>query len=72
MSHQDLIDLALQVPCAYCKVEPDVWCKTYTGHRATFLHQSRSHPVYMAYGNGYSDGVEDVRSAPHWHGLATR
>lgn len=61
MSFEELNDLALEVPCPYCKAPTGQWCTTSGGHNASYLHASRRWPVDQAYGMGYIEGEHDAK-----------
>lgn len=56
MSHTDDIEeLALRYPCAYCRTGIGYWCRTKSGRLATMLHTGRTWPLHNAWGAGYQE-----------------
>lgn len=63
----DLEDLALTMPCPYCRTEATYWCTTVTsGDLATRLHASRVWPFQQAFSLGYKDAMVDAKAYPEW------
>lgn len=56
----DLDDLILSIPCAYCGMWSHERCVTTSG-RATTPHGPRRNPIYSAYGLGYTDYEKYLR-----------
>jgi hypothetical protein len=61
MSWKDLHDIAIDlIICPLCNALSGDWCKTVTGRRAKYPHESRMWPVRQAYALGWEDGKEDT------------
>lgn len=54
-----LRDLVLSIPCARCEAKPGQPCTTVSGKNAGREHSARQDPIWLAYGEGYTDAEED-------------
>ena len=59
MKNETVEDIALDSICARCNAEPQQWCTTSSGARASYLHSARIDPVRRGEGAGYLLGLRD-------------
>lgn len=58
MEKRSTDDIALDLPCGYCRVPAGTRCRTKTGRRATWLHTARSWPIQEAWSSGYCESED--------------
>lgn len=60
-----LHDLALMMPCDFCRAKATQWCLTMPNRQlATDLHETRMRPIREAYAKGYIDAEADYKARP--------
>ena len=51
----DLDEIALQLPCPFCRAKAGEWCITASDEWASWLHGRRTTPIRDAWGLGYQE-----------------